>query len=326
MLPFKIIATGKALPTQQVWSTQLDEKLGLPRGYTAKKSGVDCRYFADDALLQSALGAEALRDACQRQDIDPASIDLLLCANGVPEQALPSTASRVLACSELRAGIAAFDVNASCVSFITALHQAACLLQAGAYRRIAIVSTEIASRGIDWADHETALIFGDGAAAVIVEAGAAGQGCAAYRLAVHPAGVTHCEIRAGGTRRNPVVGMTVSDHHFKMAGKRVFKLATQLMPEFLAELLAPLGLTAAQIDVVVPHQASHLSLHHVRARLGFSTAQVVDIYAHHGNQVAASIPTALHEAVQQGRLGPGQTVLLLGTAAGFGMAGMVLRT
>ncbi len=326
MLSLNIIATGKALPARQVWSAQLDEQLGLPRGYVAKKSGIDSRYFADDALLQSSLGAQALQQACQHHDIDPNSIDLLLCANGIPEQALPCTASRILAAASLSAGIAAYDVNASCVSFVAALHQAACLLQCGAYRRIAIVSSELASRGIDWTDHETALIFGDGAAAVIVEAGGQGQGCAAYRLAVHPEGVTHCEIRAGGTRCNPAVGMTPADHQFHMAGKRVFKLASKLMPEFLETLFAPLGYGPQDIDVVVPHQASALSLHHLRARLGFTEAQVVDIYASHGNQVAASIPTALHEAMRQGRLGPGQTALLIGTAAGFGMAGMVLRT
>ncbi|MGO3859904.1 MAG: 3-oxoacyl-[acyl-carrier-protein] synthase III C-terminal domain-containing protein [Neisseriaceae bacterium] len=326
MLPLKIIATGKALPAEPVTSAQLDQKLGLPNGYVAKKSGVTHRYFADASLLQSALGAAALSDACRQYGLDPHSIDLLLCANGVPEQALPSTASRTLACADLRAGIAAFDVNASCVSFVTALHQAACLLNSGAYQRIAIVSSELASRGIDWRDHETALIFGDGAAAVIVESGEGAEGCAAYRLAVYPEGVSHCEIRAGGTRRNPSVGLAAEDQVFQMAGKRVFKLASQLMPEFLTDLFAPLGYAPTQVDLVVPHQASHLSLHHLRTRLGYTEAQVVDIYAEHGNQVAASIPTALHEAMRQGRMGPGQKVLLIGTAAGFGMAGMVLYT
>ena len=326
MLSIKIIATAKALPSAQVWSTQLDQKWGLPEGYVAQKSGITYRYFADDGLLQSTLGAQALRQACVDHDVAPHSIDLLLCANGVPEQALPSTASRILACSGLRHGMAAFDVNASCVSFVTALHQAACLLHSGAYRRIAIVSAELASRGIDWRDHETAFIFGDGAAAVIVEAGDDGQGCAAYQLAVHPEGVAHCEIRAGGTRRNPRVGVGEDDHQFQMAGKRVFKLAAKLMPAFLDGLFAPLAYGPQDVDLVVPHQASYLSLHHLRARLGFSAAQVVDIYATHGNQVAASMPTALHEARVQGRMGPGQKVLLIGTAAGFGMAGMVLHT
>ena len=323
-LPISIIATGKALPAQRVLSTDLDAQLGLKAGSVEKKSGLLWRHFADNNTSQSQLAAAALHDACAHHDIALDSIDLLICASAIPEQVLPYTASAIIAASGLKAGLPAFDINASCVSFVTALFQAAALLQTGAYRRIAIVSAEIASRGLNWQDHESSLIFGDGAAAVIVEQGDGRAACIAYRLETHPQGRDLCEIRAGGTRRNPRTGLETSDHYFRMQGKPVFKLASQLMPSFMQNLFAELDFKPQNIDVVVPHQASHLAMQHIKSRLGLSSEQVIDIYATHGNQVAASIPTALHEAFRTGRARKGQTMMLIGTAAGFSIAGMVL--
>lgn len=282
------------------------------------------RHFADNTTSQSQLAAAALHDACAHHDIALDSIDLLICASAIPEQALPYTASAIIAASGLKAGLPAFDINASCVSFVTALFQATALLQTGLYRRIAIVSAEIASRGLNWQDHESSLIFGDGAAAVIVEQGDGRAACIAYRLETHPQGRDLCEIRAGGTHRNPRMGLDTSDHYFRMQGKPVFKLASQLMPSFMQCLFAELDFKPQNIDVVVPHQASHLAMQHIKSRLGLSSEQVIDIYATHGNQVAASIPTALHEAFRTGRARKGQTMMLIGTAAGFSIAGMVL--
>ena len=185
--------------------------------------------------------------------------------------------------------------------------------QTGVYRRIAIVCAEIASRGLNWQDHESSLIFGDGAAAVIVEQGDGRAACVAYRLEVHPQGRDLCEIRAGGTRRNPRMGLDEADHYFRMQGKPVFKLASQLMPAFMQHLFAELDYKSQNIDVVVPHQASHLAMQHIKSRLGLGSEQIIDIYATHGNQVAASIPTALHEAFRTGRARHGQKMLLIGT-------------
>ena len=324
-LPLSIIATGKALPNQRVLSSDLDAELGLKAGFVEKKSGLLWRHFADKQTSQSQLAAEALHDACTHHDIHPDSIDLLICASAIPEQALPTTASAIVAASGLKAGIPAFDINASCVSFVTALFQAAALLQTGVYRRIAIVCAEIASRGLNWQDHESSLIFGDGAAAVIVEQGDGRAACVAYRLEVHPQGRDLCEIRAGGTRRNPRMGLDEADHYFRMQGKPVFKLASQLMPAFMQHLFKELDYKPQNMDVVVPHQASHLAMQHIKSRLGLGSEQIIDIYATHGNQVAASIPTALHEAFRTGRARHGQKMLLIGTAAGFAIAGMVLE-
>jgi 3-oxoacyl-[acyl-carrier-protein] synthase-3 len=201
---------------------------------------------------------------------------------------------------------------------------AAGLLNSGAYRRIAIVSADIASRGIDWDHEESSLIFGDGAACAIVERGDGRSGIVASLIEMYPDGSELCEIRAGGTRRNPRAGMNDSDFLFHMQGKRLFRFASSLIEDYFARLLHKSGVTLDDIATVVPHQASHLSLEHMRKRLKVPEAMLIDIYRHYGNQVAASIPTALHEAVTRGRFQPGKPVMLIGTAAGLTLAGMVL--
>ncbi|KAA9000109.1 ketoacyl-ACP synthase III [Affinibrenneria salicis] len=324
LIPLKIVSTGAALPPNQVTSDELDIRLNKPAGYVASRSGIIYRYHADNQASQAGLGAAALNDALQRRRIDPASIDLLIYASAIPVQALPYSASHLLKASSLPAGTACFDINSSCVSFIPALQVAAGLLNSHAFRRIAIVSTELASRGIDWDDEESSLIFGDGAACAIVERGNGDSGIAACLLETWPEGAELCEIRAGGTRRNPRAGLEASDFLFHMQGKRLFRQASGLIEDYLARLLQASGYRLDQIATVIPHQASHLSLEHIRKRLKVTPQQLIDIYRYHGNQVAASIPTALHHAALQDRLPAGRPVMLIGTAAGLTLGGMVL--
>jgi 3-oxoacyl-[acyl-carrier-protein] synthase III len=324
MLSLRILATGKTLPSQLITAEDLDIQLSKPAGYTLKKSGVATRHFADNSLSQSALGASALQDAVNRAAITVDSIDLLISACGVQEQALPSTACAIAAHAGLRDGTPAFDVNASCLGFLMALNIAASLLNTQAYKRIAIVSADLPSRGLNWDDPESSLIFGDGAAAVIVETGSTKQGVQAFSFKTFPVGRHFCEIRAGGTQRNPNNGVVASDYLFSMNGKQVLKLALQKMPLFLADLLTQSDISMQSVDLVVPHQASHLGMSHMSKRLGFNENQIMNIYASHGNQVAASMPSALHEAFMAGKLAAGKRALLLGTAAGVSFGGMVL--
>ena len=323
MIPVRIVSVGKAVPAHVVSSESLDVRLGHPAGYTFKKSGVRSRYFAALDETQGELGAAALRDALHNASLGVDAVDLLISACGVPEQALPNTACFIAASAGMPAGMAVFDVNASCLSFLAALQVAGGLLAAGAYRRIAIVSCDLPSRGVDWDDPEASLIFGDGAAAVIVEKGGPGQGIRAAKFATYPEGRRLCEIRAGGTARNPRTGAVPGDYLFRMDGKGVYKLAVQLMPAFLDALFERADCTLASLDLVVPHQASALGLLHAAKRLGVAESRLVRIYETHGNQVAASIPTALYTAVMSGRAEPGQRMLMMGTAAGLTIGAMV---
>lgn len=325
MLSISIRSTGKALPARKVHSSELDHLLSRSEGSVQKRSGIEYRYHADHTESQSGLAARALHDALSRAQLSPASIDLLLSASGVQEQALPSTACQILNEAGIPAGTPGFDINASCLSFPVALQIAASLLGTSAYRRIAIVASDLASRGIDWDHPESSLIFGDGAAAVIVERGDGTTGIEGYLLRTYPEGRAYCEIRGGGSRKNPRTGMDSSDTVFRMDGKRVFKLAARVMPDMLADLLDTTGITLDDIDTVIPHQASHLGMQHLARQLRVPNAKVVDIYATHGNQVAASIPTALHEAFVTGRAETGARLLMIGTAAGLTVGGLVLR-
>lgn len=317
----RILSTGIAEPQQVTSSTALDRALGRPGGCVQRLSGVVTRRFAAPDELQSELAATAVRQAAARAGIPLNSIDLLVSASALPEQALPNTACAVLRQLGL-SGVASFDVNNSCLSFMTAFHLAANLLSAGAYRRIAVVSCDLASRGLDWSEPEASLIFGDGAAAIILEAGEGSVD--AFVLETYPEGFAHCQIRAGGSllAKKP---LSEKDALFQMEGKSVFKLAAKTLPGVVDRALNQARATLADIEAFVPHQASHLGLTHMTRLLGLPTERTINIYADHGNQVAASLPTALHHAFERGLASPGKRVMLLGTAAGFSAGAMIVR-
>ncbi|WP_284958577.1 3-oxoacyl-[acyl-carrier-protein] synthase III C-terminal domain-containing protein [Enterobacter cloacae] len=320
----KIISTGIALPEQKLNSSELDLWLGKPTGYVEKRSGIISRHHASHSASQSELAAKALHNALNAGSLTSCSIDLLICASAIPIQALSCSAVHIIKAAGLPAGMAGFDINSSCVSFISALEVAAGLLNTGAYQRIAIVSADLASRGIDWNHEESSLIFGDGAACAIVERGDGKSGIVASLTELYPDGSELCEIRAGGTRRNPRSGMVDSDFLFHMQGKALFRYASSLIDDYFARLLTKCNMQLEDIGTVVPHQASHLSLEHMRRRLRVPESVLIDVYRFYGNQVSASIPTALHEAIISGRFTQDKPVMLIGTAAGLTLAGMVL--
>ncbi|OTA16893.1 3-oxoacyl-ACP synthase [Xenorhabdus vietnamensis] len=325
LIPLKIIASGTALPENKVYSSDLDLKLNKPSGFVEKHSGIEYRYHSDYEASQAKLAVDALHNTLETHQISPDSIDLLISASAIPIQALPYSAAHILKVSRLKAGTACFDINSSCVSFISALSAASGLLATRQYRRIAIVSAEMASRGIDWSHQESSLIFGDGAACMIVERGDGQSGIVTYKHETYPEGLELCEIRAGGTRKNLRAGMEDSDFLFQMQGKPLFKLTASLIEGFTERVLASANLEMSDIDTVVPHQASHLGLKHIRKRLNIRDERFVNIYRYRGNQVAASIPSALHEAMMTDRYYGRDYVMLLGTAAGLSLSEMILK-
>ncbi|WP_211268092.1 3-oxoacyl-[acyl-carrier-protein] synthase III C-terminal domain-containing protein [Suttonella ornithocola] len=201
-------------------------------------------------------------------------------------------------------------------------------MTAGRYRRVLLVGADLASCGLNWQHLEASAIFGDGAAAVIISNEGGGRLLASDFMTISE-GVDYCCIPAGGSRYHHNRGVCVEEFsalaHFQMQGKAVFKLASQYLPDFLTRLLAKAKLSLSEIDWIVPHQASHLALQHMQQRLGFAAEKVVNIFAHYGNQVAASLPTALDIAISKGDIHRGQTILLLGTGAGLSIAGAVLQ-
>ncbi|WP_257388820.1 3-oxoacyl-[acyl-carrier-protein] synthase III C-terminal domain-containing protein, partial [Tahibacter caeni] len=281
------------------------------------------------------LGAAAARDALAAAGLELADVDLLMAASATMDQAMPCNAALIhRELGEAARGLPAFDVGASCLGFLVALDTASALIAAGRYRRVLVVAADIASCGLDWTHLEASAIFGDGAAAFVVdgdETGNAAQapaGLLAASFATYSEGAHFCEIRGGGSRHHPsrIDEPFAPLAQFRMDGQAVFRLAARHLGEFIDALLARAGLERGAIDLVVPHQASRHGLDFLARLLRLPAARLVDIFATHGNQVAASLPSALHAARADGRLQAGMNVLLIGTGAGVSLGGLVLRS
>lgn len=319
----KIMGMGRYLPRNKILSTELDAKLQLAEGSVQKKSGLISRHFASMDETTSYMGAQASRIAVEKAQINLTDLDAIISACGVGEQAIPCTAALIQQQLGLESsGIACFDVNSTCLSFITAFDIASHLLAGGRFKRILIVSSEIASVGLNWQDMETCTIFGDGAAACVVEQSEGRERILSAHHETHSIGANICKIDAGGTRYPTP---TVEQSLFHMEGKKVFKLASKLLDSLMENLLNKAQVSLSDIHWIIPHQASLLAMQHIQKRLNIPQEKYVSIYPHHGNQIAASIPTALCHLIDSQQLQRGQLVLLLGTGAGLAAGGLILE-
>jgi 3-oxoacyl-[acyl-carrier-protein] synthase-3 len=322
----RILGTGSSLPATAVTSAELDGRLGLARGTVEKRTGVRVRYFETRGNA-AALGAAAAQRALAAAGLALSDVDCLVAASGTPDQAMPSNAALILAELEGARAMPAFDIGASCLGFLVALDTVACLIETKRYRRVLIVASDIASCGLDWSTLEASGIFGDGAAAAVVGAAdGSGSSLLASAFTTFSEGAHLCEIAGGGSRHHPgrIEGPFLPLSLFRMDGKAVFRLAAEKLPRFLDELLAAAGVGLDDLAVVVPHQASRHALRFLGRQLGAAGSRIVDVFAEQGNQVAASMPSALDAAVRGGQLRRGDKALLIGTGAGLGLGGAVV--
>lgn len=323
----KIIGMGRYLPRNKVFSTELDTKLNLPIGSVQKKSGLISRHFVSADETTSYMGAQAALMAMQQANINLTDIDAIIGACGVGEQPIPCTSALIQKQLGLeQSGIACFDVNSTCLSFVSALDIASYLIEGGRFKRILIVSSDIASIGLNWQDMETCTIFGDGAAACVVEKSDGTSRILSSHHETHSIGSTYCQVEAGGTRlpaKDPL--KKVEQGLFYMEGKRVFKLASKLLDSVMENLFNKAKVSMSDINWFIPHQASMLAMHHIQKRLNIPSEKFVSIYPYHGNQIAASIPTALSTLIDTKQLQRGQLILLMGTGAGLAAGGIILE-
>jgi 3-oxoacyl-[acyl-carrier-protein] synthase III len=319
-LKVRIASIAHYVPSRVETAAELAPRIGTTEEWIISRTGVRERRISDEPV--EVLGARAAR-AALREGPPP---DLILNASVSMRQALPDTSVYVQRELGLE-GIPSFSVHASCVSFLAALHTASALVATGAYRRVLVVSAERGSFARNLAEPESAALLGDGAAAAVLEPTPMGEASelVGWRLKTWPDGAALTEVRGYGQTHPPNDPETRPEHNlFSMDGPGVFKMAIRRLPGFVRELLGDLGLTPDDVDWVVPHQASGPGLGLI-PRLGFPVERFVNVVGQYGNCVAASIPIALAHLAQGGRLRRGQTVLLLGTAAGFSLAGAVLR-
>ena len=319
-----IQGTGSYLPENKRLSTEIDRRLGWQDGQVQARFGLESRAVATPDETSSMMATEAARRAMDMAGCGPEDLDLILGACGVMEQPIPSTA--VLVQDRLglgQSGIPAFDINATCLGFLQALDVAGLGVAAARARRVLIFSADIASVGLNCSHPESAAIFGDGAGAVVV---GVGEGAVlSHGFATYAEGKEACVLAAGGTRVNPVRGSDEGDDCFQMDGAQAYRLAARYLPDFLTDLLNRAGLERDELDAVLPHQASAQALRLMTRALHLPQSKVVDIFSHHGNQVAASIPTVLDYAVRNGRLQRGDKALLIGTSAGISIGGTVVQ-
>ncbi|RYD98599.1 MAG: 3-oxoacyl-ACP synthase [Sphingomonadales bacterium] len=331
MTPFKIVGCGQYLPRQIRTSRELDAVFAQPAGWTEDKFGIRQRHVADRDETSSMMGAAAARDALAMAGWEDGDFDALIGACGVMEQPIPGTSVLIQNSLGLgKSGVWAFDVNQTCLSFVTALDVVAMGMDSGRFKRALIVASDIASAGLDLKDPQTAAIFGDGAAAVCIEktSDKDGPGLLSRRFETYGEGKDLATLRAGGTRIRAEDGYEalLDGSRFRMDAFGIFKAAARALPRMIDEVLAEAGLTRETVDLVICHQASHPGVEHVRRLMGGDPERVVDCFGRLGNQIAASLPNVLVEAHAGGRVKPGGSVLLLGTAAGISAAAMVLRT
>ncbi len=316
----KIVSTGRYLPPKIETSAELGPKLGIDAAWIDAHAGVEERRVSDIGMAE--MGAKAAEAALG----DGPPPDLILNASGVPQQVIPDSSVYIQEALGM-AGTPSYSIHATCLSFLVALHNAAGLLAGGAYNRILVVSSELGTWGRNFDEPESAVLFGDGAAAAVVESTPDGEPSEllAFEMGTWPAGAHLTEVRGGGTRLHPNdPRTTTADNLFTMDGPGVYKMARRRVAVVLKKVLRATGLTQDDIALVVPHQASGPGVEAV-AHYGFPEERIVNIVRTQGNCVAASMPLALAAAHEEGRIERGDHLLLAGTGAGLSVAAAILR-
>jgi 3-oxoacyl-[acyl-carrier-protein] synthase III len=313
----RIIGTGSYLPEKVLTNRDLESTVDTSDDWIVTRTGIRQRHIAADDQLASDLGFEAARRAIAAAGISSEQLGLIIVATTTADMIFPSTACILQAKLGVH-GAPAFDVQAVCSGFIYALSTADLFIRSGQCRYALVVGAEVYSRILDWSDRSTCVLFGDGAGAVVLAAGDT-PGVIASRLHADgsysgilsvPGQVCH-----GGVRGKPFV---------TMEGNAVFKFAVKVLSEVVEEVLQAGNLDKSAIDWLIPHQANLRIIEATARRLGLPMERVVVTVERHANTSAASIPLALDEAVRDGRIRPGQHVVLEAVGGGFAWGACLL--
>ena len=319
----RLIGVGAALPARRVTNDDLVADLAT-RGietsdeWIVTRTGIRQRWLTGTDDTTTSLGVRAAREAMKSAGVGPDDIDLIVCATSTADQIFPSTACLIQSELGVHQG-GAFDVQAVCSGFAYAVANADALIRAGVAQRALVIGAEVFSRILDWNDRSTCVLFGDGAGAIVLSA-ADTPGVLVSRL--------HADGRQSGILSTPgsVRCGAVTGHPFlRMDGQAVFKLAVKLLAELAQETLDAVGLKVDDLDWLVPHQANVRILSATASRLGLPLERVISTVGEHANTSAASVPLALAQAVQEGRLRPGQLIMLQGVGGGFTWASNLIR-
>ncbi|MBK9116118.1 MAG: ketoacyl-ACP synthase III [Betaproteobacteria bacterium] len=318
MAASRIAGTGRYLPARILTNDELAQRVATSDEWIRTRTGIRQRHIAAPEETTSDLALRASRAALAAARMSPADVDLIIVATATPDMIFPSTAC-ILQDKLGVSGGAALDVGAVCSGFVYALALADKMVSTGAARNALVVGAEIYSRILDWNDRGTCVLFGDGAGAVVV-------------VPAERPGILTSHLHADGSHRGILCvpgqvhdGRITGTPFLHMDGGAVFKFAVKVLADVAQEALAAAGMTAGEVDWVIPHQANIRIMDATMKKLHLPHERLVVTVDMHGNTSAASIPMALDMAVRDGRIRPGQHVILLGVGGGFTWGSVLLR-
>ena len=311
-----ITGVGAYAPARVLTNDDLSEMMETSDEWIVERTGIRERRIADDEQALSDLALPAARDALEQAGVPGPEIDLIIVATVTPDMAFPS-AGAIIA-DELGADDAgAYDLSAGCTGFMYAIAQAYGMLAAGLAHRALVVGGDVLSRILDWSDRRTAVLFGDGAGAVVLQRVSEG-GFLGFELGADGSGGPQLFLPAGGSRA-PASAETIAEHkhYVQMNGREVFKFATRVLVSSAQKVLAECGKSVDDVDVYIPHQANVRIMDHAADKLGIPREKMVVNVDRYGNTSSGSIPLALADAQVDGRLQDGALVLMTGMGAGL---------
>ncbi len=317
-----VLGCGSYLPDRRVSNDDLTKIVDTTDEWIVQRTGIRARHIAADGEMTSDLGLAAARAALAAANVDAQTIDLIVLATSTPDNTFPASAVSVQASLGITQG-AAFDLQAVCSGFVFALATADGLLRAGVHKRALVIGAETFSRILDWTDRGTCVLFGDGAGAVVMEAQQQ-DGTREDR------GLLTSHLRSDGRHKHKLFvdggpSSTRTVGHLRMEGKEVFRFAVGAITDVIKDVFRDTGYTADDIDWFVPHQANKRIIDGSAHKLGIAPEKVVTTVDRHGNTSAASIPLALDVAVKDGRIKPGDLVLLEAMGGGFTWGAALVR-
>jgi len=313
-----ILGTGSALPAKRVSNAELAETVDTSDEWITERTGIKFRHIASPEETTGTLAIAAARTALEAAGLDGKDIDLIVLATATPDHTFPATATKVQAAIGMTGGIA-FDVAAVCSGFLYAVPVAESMIRAGSAERALVIGAETFSRILDWEDRGTCVLFGDGAGAVVLGT-TEEEGKGILSVALHADG-RHNQLLYvdGGPSTTGTVGK------LRMKGQEVFRHAVVNRAAVLGEALAKAGLSTADVDWVVPHQANARILDATARKLDLAPEKVIVTVDRHANTSAASVPLALDAAVRDGRIQRGDLLVLEAMGGGFTWGAAVVR-
>ncbi len=319
----RIAGVGAYLPEERLTNADLEQMVDTSHEWIIARTGIAERRIAHASQATSDLAAEAASRALADAGITASHLDLIIVGTSSPDMIFPSTAC--LTAAKIGATCPAVDTLAACTSFIYALHAASCAIEAGRAHRVLVVGADALTRHVDFTDRATCVLFGDGAGAVVLEAGTE-PGILGIDLGADGTRADVLQIPAGGSALPATVERIEQGlHHVRMNGQEVFKFAVRIIPETTGRALRASGLTAEDIDWLVPHQANQRILDAAAERLGIPPKRVYSGIEFTGNTSAASIPLALADLYTGGTVRPGSVLALVGFGAGLTWGAAIVR-